>query len=75
MPEPTVTVLVMTYDHERFIAQALDSVLGQEVAFPYEILVSEDLSTDGTRDVVVAYAQRHPDRIRLIWRTPSRGWP
>jgi glycosyltransferase involved in cell wall biosynthesis len=63
---PTVTVLVMTYNHERLIAQALDSALMQEAAFPYEILISEDLSTDGTRDIVVGYQRRHPDRIRLL---------
>ncbi len=64
--QPTVTVLVMTYNHERLIAQALDSVLMQEVAFPYEIVVSEDLSTDGTRAIVVDYQRRFPDRIRLL---------
>lgn len=61
-----VSVLVMTYDHVRFIAQALDSVLMQEAAFPWEILVSEDASTDGTREVVVEYQRRHPERIRLL---------
>jgi len=66
MTDPTVSVLVMTYNHERLIAQALDSVLMQEVAFPYEILISEDLSTDGTREIVLAYQRRHPDLIRLL---------
>ena len=66
MSDPTVTVLVMTYNHERLIAQALDSVLMQEVAFPYEVLISEDRSTDGTRDIVIEYQRRHPDLIRLL---------
>lgn len=63
---PTVSVLVMTYNHERFIAQALDSVLLQETDFQFEILVSEDASTDRTREIVLDYHRRHPDRIRLL---------
>lgn len=63
---PVVSVLVMTYDHERFIAQALDSVLMQETDLEVEILVSEDCSTDRTREIVLDYRRRHPDRIRLL---------
>ena len=61
-----VSALVVTYNHARFIAQALDSVLMQEAPFPWEILISEDASTDGTREIVVDYQRRHPDRIRLL---------
>ncbi len=61
-----VTVLVMTYNHERYIRRALDGALGQELTVPYEVLISEDCSTDGTREIVEAYARRHPDRIRLV---------
>jgi len=61
-----VSALVVTYNHARFIAQALDSVLMQEAPFPWEILVSEDASTDGTREIVVEYQRRHPGRIRLL---------
>ncbi len=62
----TVTVLVMTYNHRRFIAPALESVLIQQVDFPYEIIISEDCSTDGTRDIVSEYQNKYPDRIRLL---------
>jgi glycosyltransferase involved in cell wall biosynthesis len=61
-----VTALVVTYNHRPFIAEALESTLRQETRFPYEILVSEDCSTDGTREVVIEYQRRHPQRIRLI---------
>ena len=64
-PEPRVTVLVMTYNHERFIRQAVDSALMQRTSFPYEILISEDCSTDATRNIVQEYAARHP-HVRLI---------
>ena len=61
-----VTTLAMTYNHERFIGQALESALSQAVDFGYEILVSEDCSTDRTRAIVRDYQRRHPERIRLL---------
>ena len=60
------TALIVTYNHRKFIAAAIDSALAQQTRFEYEILVSEDCSTDGTREIVLDYARRHPDRIRLI---------
>ena len=61
-----VSVVLLTYDHERYIAQAVDSVLAQETPFDVELLISEDCSTDRTREIVRDYAARHPDRIRLF---------
>jgi glycosyltransferase involved in cell wall biosynthesis len=61
-----VSVVVMTYNHGNFIAQALDSVLMQQVDFDYEILISEDCSTDGTREIVTRFGAQYPDRIRLL---------
>lgn len=63
---PRVTVLLVTYNHERYVAQAIESVLAQRTEFDVEILISEDCSTDGTRAIVAAYQERHPDRIRLL---------
>jgi glycosyltransferase involved in cell wall biosynthesis len=61
-----VPALILTYNHERFIRQALESALAQEVDFAYEIVVSEDRSTDRTRSIVEEYALRFPQTIRLI---------
>jgi glycosyltransferase involved in cell wall biosynthesis len=61
-----VSVLVVTYNHARFVREALDSVLAQRLPHSYEILLSEDCSTDGTREIVQEYAERHPDVIRLL---------
>lgn len=63
---PKVTALLITYNHARFITQALESALGQHTNFDVEILVSEDCSTDGTRETVITYQQKYPDRIRLL---------
>ena len=61
-----VSVLVVTYNHARFVRQALDSALAQRLPQPFELLVSEDCSTDGTREIVQEYAQRHPHLVRLL---------
>ena len=61
-----VTVIIQTYNHEKWIAQAIDSVLMQETNFEYEVVIVEDCSTDSTRDIVLGFHQKHPDKIRLV---------
>lgn len=63
-----LSVCMLAYDHAPFIRQALDSVLAQQVDFPWEICLGEDESADGTRDICREYAARHPDLIRLFLR-------
>lgn len=60
---PLVTTAVTTYNHEKFIAQALDSAVAQEGRFIHEILVSDDCSTDGTRAIIRDYADRNPGLV------------
>ncbi len=69
--EPLVSVFMITYQHALFIREAIDSVLMQEVNFPYEICIGEDGSTDGTREICLEYARKHPDKIRLFLRNRS----
>lgn len=66
MSTPTVSVCMITYNHEASIAQAIEGVLMQETNFQVELVISEDCSTDGTRAVVIDYAQRYPERIRPL---------
>lgn len=61
-----VSVSITTYNHGQFIAQALDSVLAQKVNFNFEILLGEDDSSDGTREICIDYANRYPDKIKLF---------
>jgi glycosyltransferase involved in cell wall biosynthesis len=68
-----VSVLVATYNHEKYIAQALDSVLMQKTNFDYEMLIGEDCSTDSTRKIVREYAARNPSRIRLLLHPSNVG--
>lgn len=65
MDEIKVSVCMTTYTHERYIAQAVGSVLSQRVDFPIELVIGEDVSTDRTREIVQELAQQYPDRIRL----------
>lgn len=60
-----VTVAVTTFNMEAYIAEGLDSWLAQETTFPFEILISDDGSTDGTCDVIKGYMAKYPN-IRLI---------
>jgi glycosyltransferase involved in cell wall biosynthesis len=64
--QPEVSAVIVTYNHEPFIVQAVESVLAQRTDFPYEVIICEDCSTDRTRDLVRALQERHPDRIRLV---------
>jgi glycosyltransferase involved in cell wall biosynthesis len=61
-----VSVLVMTYNHEKFISQALESAEMQETNFEYEILISEDCSTDRTREIVLGFRNARPEKVRLL---------
>ncbi len=66
--EPLVSVYIVTYQHAPFIRDCLDGVLMQKTSFPIEILIGEDESTDGTREICMEYAEKHPDKIRLFLR-------
>ena len=61
-----VSICITTYNHEKFIAQAMESVLMQQVDFDYEILIGEDDSGDDTREIVKQYKDKHPDKIKLF---------
>jgi predicted O-linked N-acetylglucosamine transferase (SPINDLY family)/predicted SAM-dependent methyltransferase/glycosyltransferase involved in cell wall biosynthesis len=68
-----VSILIITYNHDQFIAQAIDSVLMQEVDFDYEIVIGEDCSTDSTRQIVLDYQRKYPDKIRLLLPEENLG--
>lgn len=66
MTEPLVSVKMITYNHAPYIAQAIKGVIQQQTDFPFELVIGEDCSTDGTRDIVFDYQKRHPDVIRVV---------
>jgi len=68
-----LSVCLITYNHGRFIAQALESALAQETNFEFEIVVGEDCSADHTRQILVEYQQRYPGKIRLMLPEKNLG--
>jgi glycosyltransferase involved in cell wall biosynthesis len=70
--KPLVSVCVITYNHETYIEKCIESILAQKTNFDFEILIGEDNSTDKTREICKAYAEKHPDKIRLFLRTPDQ---
>ena len=68
-----VSVLITTYNHEAFIGQALDSVLGQQGVGPFEVLVGDDCSTDGTRAVIDGFARSHPGVVLPYYPSENLG--
>lgn len=71
--EPLVSVTISTYNHHDWISQAISGVMAQKCSFPFEIIVSDDGSSDGTAEICKTYQQRYPDRIRLITSDKNRG--
>lgn len=73
-----VSVLMVTYNHEQYLHKALDSILQQHHDYTIEIVIGDDCSTDGTRDIMLAYKEKYPEIIRLIFNTvnigPSRNY-
>jgi glycosyltransferase involved in cell wall biosynthesis len=72
MENPLVSVLCITYNHENYIRQALDSFLMQETDFPYEIIVHDDASTDGTPEIIREYLRRYPAKLKVILQTENQ---
>lgn len=71
--QPLVSVVIVTYNQEAYIAQAIDSVLMQETDFSYEVLIGDDASTDDTTRIVTEYAARFPDIIVPYIRPSNLG--
>ena len=66
MNKPLLSIASITYNHEQFIAQAIESWLMQKTSFEIEIIIGEDCSTDNTRAIIEKYRKLHPDLIKLI---------
>lgn len=64
--KPKLSVCMVTYNHEKYIKQAIESVLMQKTDFSYELVIGEDCSTDKTREIVIKYQNRYPNIIRVF---------
>ena len=66
MQNPKVSVAMLTYNHERFVAQAVESALAQQTSFAFEIVIGDDASQDSTRSILLELQRKHPKQIRLL---------
>ena len=63
---PKVSICVQAYQHYKYLKDCIDGLLTQKTNFEYEILLGEDDSHDGTRDLCIEYAKKYPHKIRLF---------
>lgn len=67
-----VSVICITYNHEKYIRQCLEGCVSQKTDFSFEILVHDDASTDGTATVIQEFEKKYPDLIRPIYQTENQ---
>jgi glycosyltransferase involved in cell wall biosynthesis len=72
MNEISVSICCLTYNHEALIVDALEGFLMQETTFPFEIVIHDDASTDGTPEIIREYRDRYPWLIRPIFQTENQ---
>lgn len=70
---PFVSVCMITYNHEKFIREAIEGVLMQKTTFPFELIISEDCSPDNTRKIIMEYASKYPEIIRPLLPEKNLG--
>ena len=73
MDEVLVSVRMITYNQEQYIAKAIESILNQKVDFRYELVIGDDASTDGTAAIVDLYQSKYPDIIKVFHRKTNIG--
>ena len=62
----TVSIFLLTYNQEQFIAQTINSILMQKTNFNFQIVIGEDCSTDGTRSICKTFAEKYSNKIKLL---------
>ncbi len=72
---PDVSVYMLTYFHEKYVAQAIESVLAQKTRYSFELVISDDCSQDGTVAILKEYESRYPDIIRVNYNEENIGIP
>jgi glycosyltransferase involved in cell wall biosynthesis len=71
--EPLASVLILTYNHASYIAQAIESALNQKTNFSFEVIVGDDCSTDNTREIINGYLEKFPERMKISFPEKNQG--
>ena len=69
---PLVSVSCMTYNHAAYLRQCLDPILAQQTSFPFEIVIHDDASTDGTIGIIEEYVAKYPGIIIPIYQKENQ---
>lgn len=72
MSQPFVSIVCEVYNHEPYLRQCLDGFVMQKVSFPYEILIHDDASTDGSANIIREYETKYPGLFRPIYQTENQ---
>ena len=70
---PDIVIAMLAYNHSKYIANAIDSVLLQETSYTYKIIIAEDCSTDNTRKIILNYQRKFPDKFKVILQNKNVG--
>jgi len=73
MNNPLLSVCITTYNHSKYIKDAIEGVLKQKVNFLLEIIIADDFSTDGTREIILEYKTKYPGIIKLLLQEKNVG--
>lgn len=68
-----ISVCVVSYNHEKYIRECLSSLVTQETKFPFEVIVGDDGSTDGTRAIIQEFASNYPNIVKPIYHVTNIG--
>lgn len=74
---PLITVVVIAYNHEKYISQALESIFSQKANFGIKVIVFDDFSPDNTRAIIEQYVSKYPNTIETVFpdhNTYTQGW-
>lgn len=73
MESEFVSVVMLSYNHEKYLAKALDSVLMQQTNFTYKIVIGDDCSPDHSKDIINTYVRRYPNKFSAFCRSKNLG--
>lgn len=68
-----IAIWMVTYNHEDYIAKAVESVMMQKTNFKYKLFIGEDCSTDKTREICIRLKEKYPEKIKLILQNENIG--
>ena len=71
MKEPIVSICTLSYNHEPYLRQTLDSFLSQRDV-PFEIIIHDDASTDGSAEIIREYEKKYPDVVKPMYQTENQ---